>query len=109
MSKGAFFACFVDFKIAFPSVNRNALFYKLVNCEIGGNFLAVPLKNCLMYADDLVSRTAAGLQQRLTRLKRYCQTWGLTVNVLKTKVMVFNKCGEKSSIKLTKPCLNFAN
>ena len=47
-----------------------------------------------MYADDLVILSAAGLQQCLNRLEKYCQTLGLTVNMLKTKVMVFNKCGK---------------
>ena len=35
------YICFVDFKSAFDSVNRNALFSKLWKCEIGGNFLAI--------------------------------------------------------------------
>jgi hypothetical protein len=45
----------------------------------------------LLYADDLllVSVTAAGLQAQLGVLERYCERWGLTVNVEKTKVVVF--------------------
>jgi hypothetical protein len=44
-----------------------------------------------LYADDLllVSVTAAGLQAQLGVLERYCERWGLTVNVEKTKVVVF--------------------
>ena len=42
------FACFVDFKAAFDSVWRKALFYKLLQSNIGGNFLAI-LQN--MYTD----------------------------------------------------------
>jgi hypothetical protein len=45
----------------------------------------------LLYADDLllVSVAAAGLQAQLGVLERYCERWGLTVNVEKTKVVVF--------------------
>lgn len=32
--------CFVDFKAAFDSISRNALFYKLLKMQIGGTFLA---------------------------------------------------------------------
>ena len=52
--------------------------------------------SCLMYADDLViiSQTAAGLQNALNLLNVYCQKWHLTVNIQKTKIMVFNKGGK---------------
>ncbi len=45
----------------------------------------------LLYADDLllVSVSAAGLQAQLGVLERYCERWGMTVNVEKTKVVVF--------------------
>ena len=42
------YACFVDYKSAFDTVWRNALFYKMLTCGIGGNFLAI-IQN--MYAD----------------------------------------------------------
>ncbi len=47
----------------------------------------------LLYADDAVilSHTAAGLQTALNSLSEYCKTWALTVNVQKTKVVVFAK------------------
>jgi len=46
-----------------------------------------------MYADDLVllSPTKEGLQQHLNLLQRFCQTWALTVNTVKTKRMIFQK------------------
>jgi exonuclease III len=52
--------------------------------------------NCLMYADDLVllSESKEGLQHSLNRLETYCTKWGLTVNLSKTKVIVFNKGGK---------------
>ena len=49
--------------------------------------------NCLLYADDLVliSKSEKGLQQAVTSLEKYCETWGLTINPDKTKIVVFNK------------------
>ena len=48
---------------------------------------------CLLFADDLVllSPTKEGLQQHLDLMHRFCQTWALTVNLSKTKIMVFQK------------------
>ena len=48
---------------------------------------------CLLFADDLMllSPTQEGLQQHLDLLHRFCQTWALTVNLSKTKIMVFQK------------------
>ena len=50
----------------------------------------------LMYADDLafMSRTAGGLQCMLDRLHGYSSMKGLTVNVSKSHVMVFNSRGD---------------
>jgi hypothetical protein len=57
------------------------------------------LKNvsCLLYADDLVliSESAIGLQNSLNILSCYCDKWKLTVNLDKTKIMIFNKAGRK--------------
>ncbi|MDP6303844.1 MAG: reverse transcriptase family protein [Candidatus Nitrosopelagicus sp.] len=52
--------------------------------------------NCLMYADDLIimSETKDGLQICLNKLNDYCSQWNLTVNLTKTKVMIFNKTGK---------------
>lgn len=48
---------------------------------------------CLLFADDLVllSPTEDGLQQSLDLLEHYCQTWALTVNPKKTKIMILQK------------------
>lgn len=50
---------------------------------------------CLLYADDLVlcSSSREGLQNQLHQLYEYCNQWGLTVNLKKTKAMHFNKKG----------------
>ena len=47
----------------------------------------------LMYADDLalLSRSVRGLQNQLQLLEAYAHRWGLTVNVAKTKVVVFGR------------------
>ena len=48
---------------------------------------------CLLFADDLVllSPTKEGLQQHLDILHKFSQTWALTVNLTKTKIMIFEK------------------
>ncbi len=45
---------------------------------------------CLLYADDLVllSPTEEGLQDSLNLLEDFCQSWALTVNLQKTRVMI---------------------
>ena len=50
--------------------------------------------SCLLYADDIVllSTTKSGLQNQLDRLHEYCQSWGLSINRTKTKVVIFTKC-----------------
>ena len=49
--------------------------------------------SCLLYADDVVllSTTQAGLQYQLDALHGYCQSWGLSINRTKTKVVIFAK------------------
>ena len=49
----------------------------------------------LMYADDiaLVSDSVADLQKKITCLEQYCKKWGLSVNMDKTKVVVFKNGG----------------
>ena len=52
---------------------------------------------CLMFADDLVilSESSKGLQKAIDRLQDYCLKWGLTINIDKTKVLIFNSGGHK--------------
>ena len=49
----------------------------------------------LLYADDIVlfGNSAEQLQDSLNLLSNYCKRWKLTVNINKTKVMVFRKGG----------------
>ena len=49
----------------------------------------------LFWADDLIlmAQSPASLQLLLNILHSYCLEWGLTVNISKTAVMVFNKTG----------------
>jgi len=44
----------------------------------------------ILFADDAVimSETPDGLQSSLNALEDYCETWNLTVNVKKTKIVV---------------------
>ena len=52
-------------------------------------FILVP------YADDLVliSKSAEGLQKCIDNLCTYCKTWGLDINIKRTKSIVFNSSG----------------
>ena len=49
-----------------------------------------------MYADDLVifSETVVGLQTSLNSLEVYCKEWSLTINVQKTKIVIFRNGGK---------------
>ena len=49
--------------------------------------------NALMYADDLViiGESQNVLQEKLNKLNEFCDSWGLKMNTLKTKCMVFNR------------------
>ena len=51
--------------------------------------------DCLMYADDviLLSSSAIGLQQKLNLLQAFCEDWCPSINIEKTKVLIFNKAG----------------
>lgn len=151
------YACFVDLKKAFPSVNHDLLMYKFLSAGVTGkmysaisltykspqsclrlptgispffrnvqgviegdpksplsfslylNELLLELNNSdlgvyygsgaddriavLAYADDLVliASTKEKLQMELDVLRKYCQKWRLSVNVSKTKSMVFKR------------------
>ena len=52
---------------------------------------------CLAYADDLLicSESKNGLQEGLNRLSEYCKKWCLTINVKKSKIMLFHKAKRK--------------
>ena len=60
----------------------------------------------LLHADDLalISETRTGLQKLLNGLEKFCMRWHVTVNLLKTNVMIFNEkysiTNEKNSIHL---------
>ena len=51
---------------------------------------------CLMYADDIVllSNSSEGLQNLLDKFNSFCVKWDLTVNIDKTKIIIFNKSGK---------------
>ena len=54
--------------------------------------------NSLSWADDLVlaSLSENGLKSCLLKLENYCKTWGLEVNVKKTKIMILGKTFTKN-------------
>ena len=50
----------------------------------------------MMFADDIVllvllADTEKGLQESLNGLEEFCSNWGLSINIEKTKIVVFNK------------------
>ena len=51
-------------------------------------------KDCLMYADDVILLSSSlGLQSKLDLLQAFCEDWCLSINIDKTKVVIFNKAG----------------
>ena len=56
--------------------------------------------NCILCADDLVlfSHTAEGLQTVLNTLSQFCYYWMQTINLKKTKVVIFQKKSRKSTL-----------
>lgn len=59
--------------------------------------------NCLMYADDIVllSLSSNGLQEKIDMLAKFCKDWCLTVNLSKTKIVIFNKAGRHLKYNFT--------
>ena len=51
--------------------------------------------NCLLWADDLLlfSKTPSGLQNSINKMQSFYKSLGLSVNIKKTKVMIFNRRG----------------
>lgn len=150
---------FIDFKAAFDTIGRNALFYKLQRMGISAKFLKVikelyenteaavwdgenlsewfttsmgvkqgcllsPLLfalfindmheyigggitlddltiRMLMYADDIVifAESPEQLQEMINKVQEYCEKWNLTINLEKSKVMIFRNNGGRRSQK----------
>lgn len=61
--------------------------------DIPGLTLSDTQVKCLLFADDLIllAPSNEALQQQLDHLQTFCQTWALTVNLDKTKIMIFQK------------------
>ena len=70
-------------------IHRNCNPVKLIDSYIGS----------LLFADDLIilSESKTGLQNSLDNLSEYCNNWQLTVNVKKTKTMVFQNNPPKTN------------
>ena len=73
----------------------NDLESSLINDDFNLNVIDTLIK-VLMFADDMAifSTTIEGLQIGLNNLSDYCKKWGITVNVSKTKIVIFCKGGK---------------
>ena len=66
-------------------------------CQYLGDSMGVTvggtLINHLLFADDLglMSETSIGLQRVIHKLEIYCHRWHMSLNIFKTKVIVFNE------------------
>lgn len=71
----------------------NELAESLEQSEIPGLSLSDTQIKCLLFADDLIllAPSKEALQQQLDHLQTFCQTWALTVNLDKNKIMIFQK------------------
>ena len=54
----------------------------------------------MLYADDLVllPESASDLQIQMDLLSEYAKKWNLEINIMKTKVLIFNKSNKTSGI-----------
>ena len=68
-------------------MNRENHPLELINSKVG----------CLLFADDLLilSESKEGLQNSINNLSKYCYNWQLTINVKKTKTMIFQRVDSK--------------
>ena len=73
----------------------NDLESSLFNTDINLNIVDTLIK-ILMFADDMIilSTSIEGLQEGLNSLSDYCKKWGLTVNINKTKIVIFRRGGK---------------
>ena len=76
--------------IASFCLSRQSSTLKYVRCNIDNKILYLFL---LLYADDTIvmAESETGLQTNLDLLKAYCDLNQLSVNISKTKVMVFTR------------------
>ena len=67
-----------------------------INSDLEGIFTVDEVKLFLLaYADDqfLFSTSPTTLQSVLNDIELYCNVWGLKININKTKILIFEKCG----------------
>ena len=99
-SRGVRQGCILSPRLFNLFINDLPEIFEQDNCDPVS--LANDLKiNCLLYADDLVilSETPQGLQKCLDKLNAYTEQWDLKINTKKTKILIFQKKGRKSTVK----------
>ena len=88
--------------------NLSPLLFNIFVNDIFDDLRCCPVKlnnkpiTSLMYADDLLilSETEDGLKESLQRLGKYAKQWKMKISAKKTKIMVLNKQGRKSDMKV---------
>ena len=72
----------------------NDLEGELANDAIGSRVMDIIIM-LIKFADDMAvfSETREGLQIALDKLSMYCKKWGVSVNIPKTKIVVFREGG----------------
>ena len=55
----------------------------------------------LLYADDLVllSKSSEGLQNCINVVSSFCESWHLSVNHMKSKILIFTRKNSKKNIR----------
>ena len=64
-----------------------------LSCDVENELETFMKLYVLLYADDIVvlAEPANELQLALNKLNEYCQKWSLSVNVTKTKIVIFSR------------------
>ena len=71
-------------------------FKEIFNRQCDPVLLFDTFMNHVLYADDLIkmSNSAEGLQTCIDNLEEYCKKWHLTINRVKSKIIIFNESGK---------------
>ena len=77
-----------------------------LSCDVENELETFMKLYVLLYADDIVvlAESANELQLALNKLNEYCQKWSLSVNVTKTKIVIFSRGKVRKYPRFTLGC-----